>query len=146
MLQSYKGRKTSCYSPFKCQKSYGKISLKAKNPTEIKIGQNVTAMGRPKLRWVKMSHCDKPSIFWDGQIIHPLWVRISQEKIITGLKCHSGKLSQWTKNFVDILCGSEGRMVGLWVDVTSRHRFWPAKFNPWALKNIFRATAWNFYV
>jgi hypothetical protein len=38
---------------------------------------------------------------------------MSQEKIITGLKCHSSKLSQWTKNFVDILCGSEGCVVGL---------------------------------
>jgi hypothetical protein len=29
---------------------------------------------------------------------------------------------QWTKYFVDVPCRLECRMVGLWMDVTSRHR------------------------
>jgi hypothetical protein len=64
-LQCSVGWKISCYSPFKCQKSHGKVSLKTTNPKYIKIrsGQNVTAMGWPKLHWVEMSHCDKPSFF-----------------------------------------------------------------------------------
>ncbi len=66
MIQSYKGRKTSSYGPFKCQKSYGKVSLKAKKPTETKseedkmsqpwvgqitVGHNVTLTNRPFLVW-----------------------------------------------------------------------------------------------
>jgi hypothetical protein len=39
---------------------------------EIRSGQNVTAMGWPKLQWVGMSQCDKTSTFWGGRTIRPL--------------------------------------------------------------------------
>jgi hypothetical protein len=72
-------------------------------------------MAWPKLQWVKVSYCDKPSICEvDEQFVH------------FGLECHSRKLSQWTKNVVDISYGSQCRVVGLWVDVTSRHQIFIA--------------------
>jgi hypothetical protein len=33
---------------------------------DIQSGQNVTAMGWPKLQWIGMSQCDKMSTFWGG--------------------------------------------------------------------------------
>ncbi len=96
MLLSYRVGGKPRYSAFKCQKSYGKVSLKAKNPTEkikIQSGQNVTAMGWPILQWFEISHSDKPSIFWGGQIIHRLWVEMSQWKIVTESECHLRKMS-----------------------------------------------------
>jgi hypothetical protein len=98
----------------------------------MRCGQNVTVMGWPKLQWVKMSQCDKPSTFGvDEQSVHfeseGHRRKLSQSQNVTVekchmVKCHSRKLSQWTKYFVDVPCGSECCVVGLWVDIMSRHR------------------------
>jgi acetyltransferase-like isoleucine patch superfamily enzyme len=71
MLQSYYGWKTSCYSPFKCQKSHGRVSLGEKpninqnknwakchshGLAKITVGRNVT-LGQTVdfLRWMNNS-------------------------------------------------------------------------------------------
>jgi hypothetical protein len=132
---------------FKISCNFDKVST---GKIKIRSGQNVTAMGWPKLQWVEMSQCDDRSLFgWTNNpstlsrnvtVENCHRVRMSQQKNVTWPKCYSRKLShgrsvivgnchtvrmsQWTKYFVDIWCGSECRVVGLREDVTSRHRLY----------------------
>jgi hypothetical protein len=49
-------------------------------------------------------------------------------------------LSQWTECWVDVWCGSECSMVGLWVDVTSRH------LSKWlGLRTMYRLIGINYH-
>jgi hypothetical protein len=111
-LQSYKSWKTLCYSPFKCQKTHARVSLKAKNATEVKIrmGQNVTPMGWTKLQWIKMPHSDQPSIFWGG------WASIH-----FGSECYSRTLSQG-QSITVVNCPSEQKI--LWMFCGGQNVAW----------------------
>jgi hypothetical protein len=60
--------KILCCSPSPVGQPRATVPLKARNANFflIKMGQNVKAMGWPKLQWFKVSHYDKPFTFlWD---------------------------------------------------------------------------------
>jgi hypothetical protein len=70
-------------------KSHARVSLKAKNATkmEMRIGQNVTAMGWSKLQWVDVSHCNKTFAFSSD-------FRVDEQSVHFGSEFRSSKTLQ----------------------------------------------------
>jgi hypothetical protein len=83
----------------------------AKKQTEIKIrsGQNVTAMGWPKLQWVKSIGSQTVHFFrWTNDPSTLGWN-------VTIENCHRDEVSQWTKKFCKQIVRARltrGRLVG----------------------------------